>query len=169
MRDAGVHPDQSGAPAVSVIDATGDAGGSSVDGIGDAIEGTDIAQAGSHGLGYWAGRAANVAKDAPMLKGLEGLTKVYTYPLTAAEGVAHGFSDVHKGAPVGRPIMGNAARTGLVMGATALGDFIVPIAGGAAANYLANKYLPDGASMGHGIIGALGDPESMGAALEAGS
>lgn len=166
MRDAGVHPDQSGAaPDVSVIDATGASGRPSADGVADALQGTDLAQAGSHGLGYWTGRAAKLAKDAPMLKGLEGLAKAYTYPLTAAEGVAHGISDVHKGAPAGEAILGNVVRTGLVMGATALGDIAVPIVGAAVANAAADRYLPDGATIGHGIIKQWSGPDVQRAML----
>jgi hypothetical protein len=100
------------------------------------------------------------------MMGLKGITKAYTYPLTAAEGVAHGVSDVHKGAPAGEAILGNVLRTGVVMGATALGDALGgPFLGAPAANYLADKYLPNGAIIGHGMVKQWSDPNVQGAML----
>jgi len=165
--DAGIGKDGGVTPVSYSAGPSQEDGKPSAEGVGHAVEGVDMAQAGAHGLGYWTGLAAGASTEAPIMKGLDGLTKVYTYPLTAVEGVAHGFSDAQKGAPAGEAILGNGVRTGLVMGATALGDAI-PFAGpvgGAAFNYAANKCLPDGATIGHGLVKQWSDPDVQRAML----
>jgi len=166
MRDAGVHPEQAAAqPTSMVIDATGQSGKPSADGVAEAFQKTDWAQTGSHGLGYGVGRLAGAAETAPLMEGLKGLTKAYAYPLTAAEGIAHGVGDMGKG-PAGEVVLGNAVRTGLVMGATALGEALGgPFLGAPMANYAADKYLPDGATIGHGLVKSWSDPDVQRAML----
>lgn len=51
------------------------------------------------------------------------------------------------------------------MGATALGDMAVPIVGGAMAGGIANHYLPDGATIGHGVVKQWSDPDVQRAML----
>jgi hypothetical protein len=86
--------------------------------------------------------------------------KVINVPLTIADGVRRGVVDVRNGAPLGETILGNGVRTGLVIGAG-----VIPWVG----PWAANKYLPDGPVMGHGIIEGLSDPEKQQAALMSGS
>ena len=157
MRDAGVRPGQAGAqPGYSVIDATGDPKADPADGYAKVARLTRAAATGAH-------TAASLLAPAsdPMVKGLKTLNTIYSVPLSAAEGVARGATDLHNGAPLGETVLGNGLRTGLVIGASR-----IPMVGPGAA-WLANKYLPDGAAMGHGIIQELSDPEQSRAALSA--
>jgi hypothetical protein len=157
MRDAGVHPEQSGAPP-SVIDATGggDAKADPADGYAKVARRMRGMVTGAHTAASWLAPASD-----PMVKGLETLNTIYSVPLSAAEGAARGATDLRNGAPLGETILGNGLRTGLVIGASR-----IPVVGPGAA-FLANKYLPDGAAMGRGIIQGLSDPEQSRAALSA--
>lgn len=159
MRDAGVHPEQAGAqPGYSVIDATGagDPKADPADGYAKVARLTRAAATGAH-------TAASLLAPAsdPMVKGLNTLNTIYSVPLSAAEGVARGATDLHNGAPLGETVLGNGLRTGLVIGASR-----IPMVG-PGVSWLANKYLPDGAAMGHGLIQEWSDPEQSRAALSA--
>jgi hypothetical protein len=198
MRDAGVHPDQSGAaPDVSVIDATGagdqkadPAGGYAkaagvsktiINGMHNAVSGLVQAPTIAKGVAAGASSVVNAPSIAsvrgawqtvqaaagetakhPAVAGLKVLNKVWSVPLSAAEGVARGAVDRRNGASWPDTIVGNVARTGLV-GAAGM----IPYVGWAAAP-AANGYLPDGAVMGQVINQSLGDPDRMGAVLEEG-
>ncbi len=166
MRDAGVHPNQSGAaPDVSVIDATGDggqkedpAGGyakameitrKAVTGAHTAVSGLAAASVGAKAMadGDSLRSALGTAKDVwmndPMVKGVRSLNKIYSPLLYGPEGVARGATDYRNGASLPDTIIGNAMRTGVVVGAS-----LIPGVGPGVA-WAANKYLPDGAAMGH--------------------
>jgi hypothetical protein len=162
MRDAGVHPEQTGAPP-SVIDATGasNTNADPADGYAKVARLTRGMVTGAHAAASGVSRLAGVAASDPMVAGLKTLNTIYSVPLSAAEGTARGATDLRNGAPLGETILGNGLRTGLVIGASR-----IPVVGPGAA-FLANKYLPDGAAMGHGIIQGLSDPEQSRAALSA--
>lgn len=146
MRDAGVHPDQSGAaPDVSAIDATG-ASDSSADpagGCAKVARWTKGAVKIAHTAASELAKAAGATASDPMITGLKTLNTVYSVPLSAAEGVARGATDLRNGASLPDAIVGNVMRTGLVAGAG-----MIPYVGPGAA-FAANRYLPDGAAMGH--------------------
>lgn len=164
MRDAGVHPEQSGAqPGYSVIDATGagDPKADPADGYAKAFRLTRGAVTGAHTGASWLAQAAGAAAADPMIKGLKTLNTIYSVPLSAAEGVARTATDLHNRAPLGETILGNGIRTGLVIGAGRI-PVVGPLAAGAA-----NWLLPDGAAMGHGLIQGWSDPEQSRAALSA--
>lgn len=133
------------------------------EGIGEALEGTKMAAEGAHGFGYAVGSLAG--GESPVLEGLEHVNSGFVYPLTIAQGIADGFSDVHNGASVADAASGNFTRTALTAGAIGLGDAVLPIVGGAVAGYLANKYLPDGAVLGHTINQSFSDPQQANAML----
>ena len=95
--------------------------------------------------------------DKTVLAGLRGVTTAITTPLTIGGGIAGTFSDIHNGTSPGTAILGNAARTGLVLGAGALGEIGGPL-GGAAAAYAANHYLPDSATIGRGLVNSITTP-----------
>ena len=164
MRDAGVHPEQSDAqPAYSVIDATG-AGDPKADPAGGyaKVAGlTKTAATGAHTAALKLAGLAGAAASDPMVKGLKTLNTIYSVPLSAAEGVARAATDLRNGAPLGETLLGNGIRTGLVIGARA-----IPVVG-PGTGWLANRYLPDGAVMGHHLIQELSDPEQSRAALSA--
>ena len=175
MRDAGVHPDQlNGAPDTSVIDATG-AGDPKADpaaGYIKAMETTRKAVTGTHtgvsGLAAAAAGAKALADggtlrsawgaakgvwDDPVVKGIRGLNKVYAPLLYGAEGFARGADDLQNGASVPDTIVGNAMRTGVVVGAG-----MIPVAGPFVAG-VADRYLPDGAAMGHAYFKSYADTD----------
>ena len=129
------------------------------EGISKAMEGTKLAAEGAHGFGAMTALAAGARRAAPAIEGLEMVNKGFVYPLTIGKGVADTFGDVHNGASLQDAILGNAVRSGLVLGATALGQAIipVPIVGGAIGGYAADLLLPRGSSMGHGIIQGMAD------------
>lgn len=175
MRDAGVHPEQTNAgPDVSIIDATGtgDPKVDPADGYVQAMEATRKAVTGMHtgvaGLAAAAAGAKAIASgdtlgsawgaakgvwNAPLVKGVKGLNKIYSPLLYGTEGVARGAADLQNGASLPDTIIGNTMRTGVVVGAN-----LIPGIGPVAA-WAANKYLPDGAAMGHAYNQSFADTD----------
>ena len=123
-------------------------------GISTALGGTGTMVDAAHGIIRQAGQI--FAKGDPVLAGLKGVTTAITAPLTIGSGVANTFSDINHGASPSAAILGNGLRTAAVFGAGVLGDaipFIGPVAGPAAA-WAADKYLPNGATIGNAVINA---------------
>jgi hypothetical protein len=170
MRDAGLHPEQSGAqPTYSVIDASGadEPEADPAGGYAEAIRRTRGAATGAHNAASGMAQAAIIsnalkagqalkpalaqAANNPMVKGLKTLNQVYSAPLYAAESIARGVTDLQNGAPKGDAMAGNLIRGGLVTTSS-----LLPVPGLA---WAANKYLPDGAVMGHAYNQSFADTD----------
>ena len=122
-------------------------------GISTALGAAGTIVDGTHGAIGQIGQI--VAKGDLVLKGLKGVTTAITTPLTIGSGVANTISQIRHGAPPDAAIMGNAARTGLVLGIGGLaGALSGPAALGIAplAAYGADRFLPDGTSIGKAIL-----------------
>jgi hypothetical protein len=124
-------------------------------GIGTALGDTSTAVKAVHGaigasLGL-ANKLGMLSGDTSALGNLKYVTRAITAPLGFAAGTA---KDIGNGADPGEAVLGNGVREGLVMGATVLGDAVPGVgwATGPAAGWLANRYLPDGAAIGHFVI-----------------
>jgi len=167
MRDAGVHPDQSGAaPDVPVIDATG-AGDQKVDpagGVAKAIGLTREAVTDAHNAASWLGRApiiSNALKTGksaseamteaakhPVVAGLNTLTRASIPPFFAAESVARGVNDFKNGPPDLDAIVGSAIRGMVVTGTSVVSPTLAGVA---------NTHLPDGPAMGRAYRKSMAD------------
>ena len=90
------------------------------------------------------------AASHPVIAGLNALNRIYSVPLYATESVARTENDLRNGSPDLDTVTGNALR-GMVVTGTSL---VSPILAG-----VANKYLPDGAAMGHAYNRSLVDTD----------
>lgn len=117
-------------------------------------------------------------KVSDALGGLPKVTTVITAPLDFGAGTAN---DISNGKDPGEAVLGNAIRQGLVVGSGAAGEFLGALGGGtigsaipgagtvagagvggtlgwSGGQALANQLLPDGATIGHGVIQLLKNP-----------
>jgi hypothetical protein len=163
LTDGHEHPTGSGGvapvgplPTYSEIDATGERDNKQdpADGYAKAARYTKAAATSAHNAARFLIPAAE--KGGPMATGLKTLNTIYSVPLSIGEGVARTFTDHRNGAPWDDAVVGNAARTGMVMSGVAATSEIPPLS--AVVGIGLNKYLPDGAVMGHFINRNMNNP-----------